>query len=262
VADPSRLRVVVVDDEEPSRRKMRALVEAHPRLELIAECATAVEAVRELRNAKPDLVFLDIRLPDLDGFEVIELVDPSSSQTAVVFVTGVDDFASRAFEVGAVDYLLKPVDPDRFDEAVERVVARAATMAAEAEEGSAVDAEDASAFLRRLIARDENRFVVVPVEQVVWFEGDGNYVRLHCGPDVYRVRATMGGLESRLDPSIFCRTHRSTIVNLNHVRDFAHVVHGDYQVRLSDGAEVTLTGSRREVFTAALEGRAALPALG
>jgi len=262
VADPSRLRVVVVDDEEPSRRKLRALVEAHPRLDLIAECATAVEAVRELRAAKPDLVFLDVRLPDLDGFEVIDLDDPTSSRTAVVFVTGVDDFASRAFEVGAVDYLLKPIDPDRFDGAVQRVFARAATLAADQDEGVSIDVGDPSTFLRRLIARDENRFVVVPVEQVVWFEGDGNYVRLHCGRDVYRVRATMGGLESRLDPAIFCRTHRSTIVNLNHVRDFAHVVHGDYQVRLSDGAEVTLTGSRREIFTAALEGRAGLPALG
>jgi len=261
MAAPGRVRVVLVEDEEPSLRRLRALVEARPQLQLVAECSSAVEAVRVLRAEKPDLVFLDVRLPDLDGFEVVELADPEASGTAVVFVTGFENFASRAFEVGAVDYLLKPIDPERFDAAVERALARvASTSGREGNEETALDealdgARGGSGFLRRLIARDDHRFVVVPVEQVIWFEGDGNYVRLHCADRIYRVRATLGGLEGRLDPARFCRTHRSTIVSLEHVRDFVHVVHGDYQVRLTSGAEVTLTGARREAFTEALEGR-------
>jgi two-component system LytT family response regulator len=254
-----RWRVVVVEDEEPSRRKLRGLIARHPELDLVAECASAVDALRALRTLEPDLVFLDVQLPDLDGFEVVELTSQAALRSLVVFVTAYERFAHRAFEIGAVDYLLKPVDPDRFALAVSRAVAQLGQLegrgGAPAGEGSERPEAANGARLRRLLARDGPRWVVVPVDSVACFEGDGNYVLCRCPDGVFRVRATMAALEQELDGERFFRIHRSTIVNLEAVRDLVHVIHGDYLVRLRDGTEVTLTGARREAFTRALEGR-------
>jgi len=255
--DSAVQKVVLVDDEEPSRRKLRGLIEARPDLELVAECATAVEALRALRMHAPDLVFLDIRLPDLDGFEVLELASTSAVDAAIVFVTAFNDFACRAFEVGAVDYLLKPVDAVSFNRAVERARGRLAARRESGEPASQTSPDttvDSEGQLRRFLARDGGRIVVVPAEQVLWFEAEGNYVMLHCADRVHRVRVTMAQLEKQLEPKRFFRVHRSTIVNLEHVRDLTHVLHGDYIVRMSDGAEVALTSSRRDEFTRALGG--------
>jgi two-component system LytT family response regulator len=248
-------RVVVVEDEEPSRRKLRGLIALHPELELVAECECAVDALRAIRTLEPDLVFLDVQLPDLDGFEIVELTSQAALRSLIVFVTAYEKYAHRAFEIGAADYLLKPVDPDRFSRAVARAAAQLdarRTVPAVLENGG--DGRPGGG-LRRLLARDGARWVVVPVDSVARFEGDGNYVLCHCPDGVYRVRATLATLEQELDAARFCRIHRSTIVNLDAVRDMVHVIHGDYQVRLRDGSEVTLTGARRDAFTRALAGR-------
>ena len=260
MSDERRYRVVVVEDEEPSRRKLRGLIALHPELELVGECDCAVEALRAIRMLEPELVFLDVQLPDLDGFEIVELTSQAALRSLIVFVTAYERFAHRAFEIGAADYLLKPVDPDRFARAVTRATAQLeARVALEPAERGGLDdrAQPAGgASLRRLLARDGARWVVVPVDSVACFEGDGNYVLCRCPEGVYRVRATMSTLEQELDAARFFRIHRSTIVNLDAVRDLAHVIHGDYLVRLRDGTEVTLTGARRDAFTRALEGHA------
>jgi two-component system LytT family response regulator len=262
MSEEKKLRVVVVDDEEPSRRKLKALISKRTDLALVAECATAVEALKAMKAHQPDLVFLDIRLPDLDGFEILDLSAAAAPDASVIFVTAFDEFAVRAFEVGAVDYLLKPVDPEGFSRAVDRTIARLAagrTRAAAVRETDSPESDgvERDGRIRRILARDGSRLAVVPVELILRFEGDGNYVRLHCEEGVYRVRATMTMLEQQLDPDRFFRIHRSTIVNLEFVRDLTHIIHGDYQVRMSDGGLVTLTGARRDAFTRALEGHAA-----
>lgn len=251
-----RLKVMIVDDEEPARRKLSELAADRSELEPVVECATAAEALRAIRTERPDLLFLDVRLPDRDSFELLDDAG-GAGEVGVVFVSADGDLALRAFEVGAVDYLLKPVSRDAFERAVERAARLKAARAAGGNGAGAEPGGNGSGRLRRLLARDQGRIVVVPVEQVVRFEGDGNYVRLHCADAAYRVRATMTELESQLDPDHFFRVHRSTIVNLEHVRDLTHVIHGDYQVRLADGAEVILTGARRDAFTRALAGAGA-----
>jgi two-component system LytT family response regulator len=250
MSDERRFRVVVVEDEEPSRRKLRGLIALHPELELVGECGCAVEALRAIRTLEPELVFLDVQLPDLDGFEIVELTSQAALRSLIVFVTAYERFAHRAFEIGAADYLLKPVDPDRFARAVAR-----ATGQLEARVAFEPAERGAGAPLRRLLARDGARWVVVPVDAVACFEGDGNYVLCRCAEGVYRVRATLSTLEQELDTGRFFRIHRSTIVNLDAVRDLAHVIHGDYLVRLRDGTEATLTGARRDAFVQALAGR-------
>jgi two-component system LytT family response regulator len=236
------IRTLIVDDEPLARERVRALLARDAEIAVVGESANGEEALGAIRREKPDLLFLDVQMPGLDGFDVLEEV-PRDALPVVVFVTAHDRHALRAFEVHAVDYLLKPFDEDRFTRALER--AKDAVRAGRARD---VDGrllallEELGAgrrYLKRLVLQAPDRIFFLRVDEIDWIESAGNYVRLHAGADAHLHRETMQGLESRLDPEAFLRIHRSTIVNLDRVRDLKPLFHGGYLVTLKDGTELT-----------------------
>jgi len=246
VPDTSRLRAVIVDDEPHARAKLRRFLARDARVELVGEAEDGVEALRVLEATRPDLLFLDIQMPEMDGFGVLEELEPTVNPR-VVFVTAHDQHALRAFEVRALDYLLKPVDQERFDEAVERAVEahRAGTAVVDARSVlSELPGERRQ--LSRFLVRSRSRMVLVPAGRVDWIGSASNYVELHCGKETHLVRGTLQDLEERLDPSRFVRIHRSTIVNLERVRELHPWSHGDLMLVLDDGTELRLSRRYRD----------------
>lgn len=253
---PEPLRVVVVEDEDRARRTLRTLLAERDDVRLVAETAGG-EAPGVLAEHAPDIVFLDVQMPGMDGFEVLGTLDPEDPPV-VVFVTAYDRYALEAFDVAAVDYLLKPFSDRRFaeavDRAVERVGARDVGQAAEAlgRVMRALDAGPSSpAPPERLLVRDGARTLMIPPRDIDWIEADDVYVRIHSGPRHRLVRDTLASLEDRLTTHGFFRIHRSALVNLDRVVEFRHRSHGDYTVVLRGGRELVLSRTRR----AALEER-------
>jgi len=238
------VRVLVADDERPAREKLRSHLAREPDVELAGEAADGVEAVRSIRELAPDLVFLDVQMPGLDGFEVIEAVGVED-MPAVVFVTAFDEYALRAFEVEAIDYLLKPFDAARFDRAFERARKRLDAGARADAPGrisrllGAVQPE--RGHLRRFVVSDRGRIVLVPVSEVFRLSAEGNYVRLHTPAGTHLVRDTLARLETRLAPERFARIHRSEIVAVDAVRELQPWSHGDYVVLLRNGDRLRLS---------------------
>ena len=246
-------KVVIVDDEPLARERIRDLLAGFPRYELAAEAGDGAEALSSILELRPALIFLDVQMPELDGFVVLEALaaDPLAGPLpAIVFVTAYDEYAVRAFEVNAVDYLLKPVEPARFAAAMAKVDARTAGDAA----SGAAAASDATlrallAQLRgerrhatRFVVRSDGGIVFVRAAEVDWIEAAGNYAQLHAGGRTLPLRETMKSLEARLDPDVFVRVHRSAIVNLDRVAAMEPYFHGEYVLKLRDGG--TLTSSR------------------
>ena len=217
-ATPWKIRAVIVDDEELARQVLREFIAAHPEIELIAECANGFEAVKIVSEQKPDLMFLDIQMPKLDGFEVLELI---GTDTAVVFVTAYDSYAIKAFEVHAVDYLLKPFGADRFEASLKRAKERLAGKLPEATTPSASDlavaARPPAQFLDRIAVRDGTRVFIIPVAKLEYAEAQDDYVALAAEGKKHLKQQTISSLESALDPTRFMRIHRSYIVNLERV---------------------------------------------
>ena len=237
------LRVVLVDDEPLARERLRTLLETEADVELVAECADGVEAVAAVRSGRPDLVFLDVQMPGMDGFEVLDALDPATLP-AVVFVTAYDRYALRAFDVHAVDYLLKPFDRQRFASALER--ARLDLRADDAGRRILALVADLRRERRpqqRIVVKAAGRVFFLRPAEIDWMEAAGNYVRLHVGKKSHLVRETMKGLEDRLDPDTFVRIHRSRIVNLDRVRELQPWFHGEHLIVLTSGEQ--LTTSRR-----------------
>ncbi len=239
------LRVLIVDDEAPARRRLARLLASMPDVALAGEAEGGHEAVERIRALTPDLVLLDVQMPGLDGFGVVEAVGPSA-MPAVVFVTAYDAHALRAFEVRALDYLLKPVAPDRLREAVDRARPRA-TVRRAAESADAVAAppsEDAPGPpLRHLLVHDARGAQLLPVDDVELARAERNYVALHTARGAFRVRGTIGALAARLDASRFLRVNRSDVVRLDAIRELQPWSHGDYRIVLRDGT--ALLWSRR-----------------
>ena len=235
-------RAVIADDEPLARERLRTLLGAHPGVELARECgsgAAAVEAVRELR---PELLFLDVQMPGMDGFGVLRALDGEEPLPEVVFVTAFDRYALQAFEVHALDYLLKPFTRRRFAEAMEHVLARLAARGGGGEPGVA-------ALLDALRGERERpeRFAVrtgrgvrfVKAEDVAWVEAEGNYVRLHANGSNHLVRGTLKGIGARLDPRRFVQVHRSALVNLDRIARLEPWFHGEFIVVMDDGTRLT-----------------------
>jgi two-component system, LytTR family, response regulator len=207
----ANLKAVIVDDEELARMFLRELLAAHPEIQIAAECANGFEAVKAAAECSPDLLFLDVQMPKLDGFEVLELIDPGP---AVIFVTAYDQYAMRAFDAHAVDYLLKPFPAERFERALERARARLGERKLPVE----VAAERPVAERpQRLVVRDGTRVHVIPLEKLDYAEAQDDYVALHSGGKSYLKQQTISNLEASLDPARFVRIHRSAIVNLERV---------------------------------------------
>jgi two-component system, LytTR family, response regulator len=212
-----KIRVVTVDDEELARQVLREFLSLHPEIEIAGECANGFEAVKTVAEMKPDLVFLDIQMPKLDGFEVLDLI---GKDAAVVFVTAHDAYAIRAFEVHAIDYLLKPVAKERFEAALERAKERlSGKVSAKTPSASelAAAARPASEYLERIPVRDGTRVFIIPVLKLDYVEAQDDYVALATEGKKHLKQQTITQLEESLDPSRFLRIHRSYIVNLERV---------------------------------------------
>jgi two-component system LytT family response regulator len=205
------LRAIIVDDEELARAFLREMLRGHSEIELAAECANGFEAVKAVAEHSPDLLFLDVQMPKLDGFEVLELIEPGP---AVVFVTAYDQYAMQAFDAHAVDYLLKPFGAERFERALERAKARLG----EGKLPREVAAErPATERPQRIVVKDGTKVHVIPLDKLDYIEAQDDYVALHSAGKSYMKQQPIGSLESALDPARFVRIHRSTIVNLERV---------------------------------------------
>jgi two-component system, LytTR family, response regulator len=205
------LRAVIVDDEELARVFLRELLRPHSDIAIAAECANGFEAVKAVAEHSPDLLFLDVQMPKLDGFEVLELIDPGP---AVIFITAFDQYAMRAFDAHAVDYLLKPFGPDRFERALERAKARLGERNLPTE---IVADRPAAERPQRIVVKDGTKVHVIPLDKLDYVEAQDDYVALHSGGKSYLKQQPIGSLEAVLDPARFVRIHRSAIVNLERV---------------------------------------------
>jgi len=227
------IRVVIVDDEIEARAGIRKILEADPDVTIEAECAGGRQAVQAIRRLKPDLVFLDVQMPDMDGFQVLEQIDATKSPD-VVFVTAYDRYAVKAFDVHAIDYLLKPFSDERFFQALSRAKSRL---------------KKDTAYVTRFFVKGSGEISFVPVEDVDWIEALTYYVKLHVGKKSHLIRANIGRLETQLDPTRFTRIHRSTVVNVTRIRAVK-----DSHVVLKDGTElVTSRSGRRRLSMSAAE---------
>ena len=244
----SNFKVLIVDDERLSRRRIRRLLTLEPDCEVIGECANGAEAVTTLSNTRPDILFLDVQMPELDGFEVIRAL--TEVQPLIIFTSAYDDYALRAFEVHAFDYLLKPFDGKRFRESLHRAKARISQERSGSPDRRFAELVESLSKSRRspdrIAVRNNGRVVFVKLEDIDWIEASDNYVCLHCGRETHVVRETMSELESRLDAAQFLRVHRSAIVNLDRIKELQPWFRGDYRVILRDGTELTLTKNHRE----------------
>jgi two-component system LytT family response regulator len=248
------LRALVVDDEPAARRGLRRKLAAETDLEVVGECGDGASAIAAIGELAPDLVFLDVQMPEVGGFDVVDAVG-LERMPAVVFVTAYDRYAVRAFDVHAIDYVLKPVDGERLRLAVRRVREhlRAAAEDATASRLRALLADVGRPapprWAKRLAIKSPGRVTLVDVADVARFEAAGNYVEVHAGAKVQLLRETMASLESRLDPERFVRVSRSAIVSVERVRELQPLFNGDFVVILKEGTQVA--GSRR--YRAALD---------
>lgn len=239
------LRAILVDDEELARSLLREYAGASPDIEILAECANGFEAVKAITEKKPDLVFLDIQMPKLDGFEVLELI---GHDVAVIFVTAYDQFATRAFDEHAVDYLLKPFTLERFQTALERARLRLAEKrTAKVSAGIPDPVELARAarppreFPRRIVVKEGSRVHIIPVERLDYAESQDDYVSLHSQGKSYLKEQTISSLETALDPQRFVRIHRSVIVNLERIAKIEPYAKDSRLVILSDGTQLPVS---------------------
>jgi two-component system LytT family response regulator len=231
------MRVLVVDDEAPARNKILRFLEADPEVEVVGEAANGSEAVERIATAKPDLVFLDIQMPGMDGFEVIRALAPPLPR--LVFVTAYDQYAIQAFEVHAFGYLLKPFDQERFA----RVLADAKRQFA-SDPGAALKALLAEMGKRqpqRLLIQDKDRAIFLNADRIDWVEAQRNYLDIHTGGRGYTMRGTIESLAERLDPALFARLNRSTLVRIDFIREMRPWFHGEYKVVLQSGETFTWT---------------------
>jgi two-component system, LytTR family, response regulator len=229
------IRALIVDDEPPARKKVRHLLRPFADVEIVAEAGTGAEAVAAADRLKPDLILLDIHLPDMDGFDVLErMADPESAM--VIFVTAHDEHALSAFQARALDYLRKPVAPDRFEAAIDR----ARKLLARPQNPHA-------RYARRFLVEKQESSVFVAVDAIAWFEAARNYVLLHTRRETYIMRSTLDAVQVRLDPEQFARANRSAIVNVDAIQELQPWTNGEYRIILKDAAETELMWTRRFV---------------
>jgi two-component system LytT family response regulator len=246
-----KVRVLIVDDEPLARERVRQLLRDEEDIEVVGECEDGVSALSAIRELDPDLVFLDVQMPELDGFGLLSQLD-AKRMPAIVFVTAHDQFALRAFEVHALDYLLKPFDQERFEAAVGRArqwLARRGSEEIDARLSSLLADLRGSATGRlqdRIAVKAGGRVILIKAEEIDWVEAADNYVSLHVGSASHLLRETMNSFEQRLPPERFLRISRSTIVNLDRVRELQPLFHGEYAVILNDGTRVSLSRSYRD----------------
>ncbi len=263
-----KIRVLVVDDERIAREGICMHLASEPDVEIIAECANGIDAVSIIKERLPDLVFLDVQMPGLDGFGVVEAVG-SEQMPTVIFVTAYDKYALRAFDIHALDYLLKPFDGERFSKALGRarvqinqasgagINNRLLSLLADIKSGQESRVESSEAkpkYVERLVIKSAGRISFLNVDEVDWIEAADNYVELHAGREAHLVRETMNALETKLDPAKFLRIRRSTIINIERIKELKPLFRGEYVIILKNGKELTSSRRYRHHLSRLLEG--------
>jgi len=243
-----KLRALIVDDEPLAREGVRELLRNEDGVEIVGECSDGIQAIEEIERLTPDLLFLDVQMPELNGFDVVESLDVHRLP-AVVFVTAYDEYALRAFDIHAVDYLLKPLDPKRFREALARVKEWAAHRnGPQVNQNLQLLLEDIKrqrGYVSRFIVKSLGRIRVVTVSDIDWIGAEGDYACLHTKGKSHLFRETMNALEQQLDPARFLRIHRSTIVNIDRVKELQPLAHGEYALLLDTGTRLSSSRSHR-----------------
>jgi two-component system LytT family response regulator len=248
MSGPGRIRALVVDDEPLARSNLTVLLRRDPEIDVVRECGSGVEALAEIRGSKPDLVFLDVQMPECDGFDVLEMLG-GELPPAVVFVTAYDQYALRAFEAGALDYLLKPFDNARFDRALGRAKERIAHE------------KTSPPVMERFAVKSAGQVSFLKASEIDWIEAADYYSCLHVGARTHLLRRSMAELDEELDQTVFCRIHRSTIVKLDRVRGMKLNESGEYDVLLEDGTKLRLSRRYRKELQSRLNVRSTAAAL-
>ncbi len=260
MASAASIRTVIVDDEAPARSRLRQLLKAEPDIQLVAECTNGAQAVEAVQREHPDLVFLDVQMPRLNGLEVCDaLAKAGTPLPLVIFVTAYDEYALKAFDVHAIDYLLKPFDRERFHKALAHArdtLAHAKTSDTDSQL-AALLAEVGKDLRKpeRLVFKQNGRVIFVRTDTIDWIEADGNYVRMHAGQESHYLRETMASLETQLGADKFLRISRSAIVNLDRVKELQPLFYGDYVVILHDGSKLNMSRNYRDRLESMLERR-------
>jgi two-component system LytT family response regulator len=239
----SKLRTIIVEDEKPARDLIKAFLKNHEDIEIITECADGFCGVKAINENKPDLVFLDIQMPKLNGFELIELLDEIPQ---IVFTTAYDQYAIKAFELSAVDYLMKPFSKQRFDEAIQKAYSRMAQKneTAESIQKLSKKVKEDSKDVERLFVKTGTKINVVPVLEITRIEALDDYVEIYTKAKKYVKKETMNFLENSLPEDVFVRVHRSSIVNVNHIEKMERYGKESYLLILDDGSKVNVSKSR------------------
>ena len=242
------IRTVLADDEVLARQKLRQLLKEIEDVDIVGECATARETVELVKLVSPELLFLDICMPDMDGFDALNAISSNKSRSLpqIVFVTANDRWAVRAFEVHAIDYLLKPFTTERLSAAVQRARERLASISAFGSSGLQESGHER--YTTRMVFKSRGRVLFLSIEDIRWVEAEENYVRIHTANESHLLREAIGHLESRLDPRTFIRIHRSSIVNLQYVKEVKREPNGDATVVLIGGEKISLSRSYRSRF--------------
>lgn len=246
------IRTLIVDDEPLARDRIKRFLRDEDDVHVEGECGNGVEAIDSIAEKKPDLVFLDIQMPEKNGFEVIKSL-PAGKLPTIIFVTAYDQYALQAFDVHALDYLLKPFNRER----IKRAVARAREHIEHKRLGNLddrlnsliADLRSEKKYLDRLVVKAVGRVFFLKTDEIDWIEAAGNYVKLHVGREAHMIRETMNGIEAKLDPRKFLRIHRSTVVNIDRIKELHPMFSGDYAVLLRNGTELALSRNYRERFT-------------
>ena len=254
-----KIRTLIVDDEPLARERVKRFLRDERDIEVIGECGNGSDAIKTIHEKEPDLVFLDIQMPEKNGFDVIKSISGKHLPT-IVFITAYDQYALQAFDVHALDYLLKPFNRERFHRAVSR-----AKEQIDGQKRGELDERLASLissitpekkYLERLVVKSVGRVFFLKTQEIDWIEASGNYLKLHVGRDAHMIRETMNAVEAKLDPSQFMRIHRSNIVNVDRIKELHPMFSGDYSVILRDGTELALSRNYRERFLELFEGTA------
>jgi two-component system, LytTR family, response regulator len=249
MSNQHKLRVLIVDDEPHGRKVVRRMLASHAEVEIVGECENGREAITAIKNAAPQVVFLDVQMPEIDGFAVLEACEPDVLPL-VIFVTAYDQYAVQAFEIHALDYILKPFDEDRFEQALARVKQQVKNdrLSQSAERILALLAErrPAPTYIDRFIIKTDGRVFFLKVDEVEWIHAEGNYVSLHVRKGKYLFRESISNLEMQLEPRKFQRIQRSIIVNIDCIRELQPWSRGDYRVVLNDGTELKLSHRYRD----------------
>jgi two-component system, LytTR family, response regulator len=251
VAESSLIKALIVDDEVLARSRIREILKKDPEIQLVGECANGQEALDAILEQSPHLLFLDVQMPQMDGFALLEALPPERLPT-VIFVTAFDQYALRAFEVYALDYLLKPFDAERFHRSLQHAKTQIRQVRGSVLNQGLLDLltelreKPKARIQERLVIKSGGRVSFLKTAEIDWIESEGNYVRLHVGKETHLLRETLNQMEERLDSDQFLRIHRSTIVNLDRIKELQPWFHGEYRVLLQDSTQLLLSRKYRE----------------